>query len=235
MPLKRYEVKLDIFEGPMDLLIHLIRKNEVDIYDIPIALITDQFLEYLEWLQTLDINVTGDFLLMSATLAKIKSSMLLPSVSDEDEEDPRLEITRPLIEYLQLKSAAEKLMERQLLGEDTFTRTIADDELPSLEQGQIVRVGLFELIDAFKKILDNVPAEHKIDLYTDRISIKDRIDEIIERIENEGSIVFDDLFQPPILKSDIVVTFLAILEMVKLNIISIVQHVQSGIIRLFYV
>jgi len=105
-----YEIKLDIFEGPMDLLVHLIKKHEVDIYDIPIALITDQFLEYIELLKSIDIDFTGDFLLMAATLAKIKSAMLLPTQEgEEDEEDPRLELTRPLLEYLQIKSAADQL------------------------------------------------------------------------------------------------------------------------------
>ena len=121
---ERYSVKLDdIFEGPMDLLIHLIRKNEVDIYDIPVGLITEQYLAYLEWMKLLDIDNVGDFLFMAATLAQIKSRMLLP-VHDgaEDEEDPRMEIVRPLAEYLQIKSAAEELARRNMLGDRIFTR-----------------------------------------------------------------------------------------------------------------
>jgi segregation and condensation protein A len=120
----RYRVRLqDVFEGPMDLLVHLIKKAEVDIYDIPISQITAQYLEYLEWLQQMNIDFAGDFVLMASTLTHIKSRMLLPvQAGEEEEEDPRLEITRPLLEYLRIKSAAEQLAERNLLGDKTFTR-----------------------------------------------------------------------------------------------------------------
>jgi len=119
-----YQVKLDnVFEGPMDLLVHLIKKNEVDIYDIPIALVTNQYLEYLEWMKSLNIDVAGDFLVMAATLTQIKSRMLLPAhEGGEEEDDPRMEIAKPLEEYLQMKSAAEHLTERNRLGETTFIR-----------------------------------------------------------------------------------------------------------------
>ena len=120
-----YRVQLDeIFEGPMDLLVHLIRKNELDIYDIPIALITEQYLEYLEWMQAMNIDYAGDFLLMASTLTQLKSRMLLPVHEGEDEEEDLMqEITRPLVEYLQMKSVADQLVERNLLGEKTFIRT----------------------------------------------------------------------------------------------------------------
>ena len=117
-----YEVKLEIFQGPLDLLIHLIRKNEVDIFDIPIATITDQYLEYLELMKALNITLAGDFLVMASTLIHIKSKMLLPGVDTEDEEDPRIEITRPLMEYLRLKEVAGELSERDLLDRDVFAR-----------------------------------------------------------------------------------------------------------------
>ena len=121
---KPYQIRLEkIFEGPMDLLIHLIRKNDVDIYDIPIALITDQYLQYLELMKAMNLDYAGDFLLMASTLTQIKSKMLLPTHDgDDEEEDPLQEITRPLLEYLQMKSAAGLLAERNLLGHDTFTR-----------------------------------------------------------------------------------------------------------------
>jgi chromatin segregation and condensation protein Rec8/ScpA/Scc1 (kleisin family) len=127
----RYRVRLqDVFEGPMDLLVHLIKKAEVDIYDIPISQITAQYLEYLEWMQQMNIDFAGDFVLMASTLTHIKSRMLLPAqLGEEEEEDPRLEITRPLLEYLRIKSAAEQLAERNLLGETTFTRRPDSDIL----------------------------------------------------------------------------------------------------------
>ncbi len=118
-----YEVKLGIFEGPLDLLLHLIYKNEVDIFDIPIASITDQYLEYLDLMKALNINVAGDFLLMAATLVHIKSRMLLPGAEGgEEEDDPRLEITRPLLEYMRIKEAAQALDEREILERDVFGR-----------------------------------------------------------------------------------------------------------------
>ena len=122
--MQNYRVQLDSYSGPLDLLLYLIRREEVDIYDIPIARITEQYLAYLEWMKRMNIDVAGDFVLMASTLAHIKSKMLLPTqLGEEEEEDPRLEITRPLLEYLRIKSAAEQLAERNLLGESTFTRT----------------------------------------------------------------------------------------------------------------
>ncbi|MDF1591719.1 MAG: segregation/condensation protein A [Desulfobacterales bacterium] len=233
---ERYSVKLeDIFEGPMDLLIHLIRKNEIDIYDIPIAMITRQYLEYLDWLKFMNIDFAGEFIVMAATLTQIKSRMLLPTHGYEDEDiDPRSEITKPLLEYLRMKSMAEELSKRHLLGDSTFVRTPDLKEYLSDTDDRFVKIGLFELIDAFQKILENLPGDHKIDFSTDRISVKDRITEIIDVLEAKGSVTFTELFPATSTKSDIIVTFLAILEMVKLYLIRIVQHSQTGIIRLFY-
>ena len=121
-----YEVRLEIFEGPLDLLLHLIHKNEVDIFDIPIATITDQYLEYLDVMKALNINVAGDFLVMASTLIHIKSKMLLPELIDEEEEDPREEITRPLLEYMRFKEIAGELSEREILDKDVFARKISD-------------------------------------------------------------------------------------------------------------
>jgi segregation and condensation protein A len=232
-----YEVKLDqVFEGPMDLLVHLIRKNEVDIYDIPIALITDQFLSYINLLKSLNIDFAGDFIVMAATLTQIKSKMLLPSHGEDaaEEDDPRLEITRPLLEYLQMKSAAESLSKRNLLGEHTFTRPAGNLEFLAGSEPEIVKVGLFELIDAFQKILKRVPEGHRIDLTEDTISIKDKITEIVDILEEKNTITLEELFAANAGKREIIVTFLAVLEMVKLSLVTIAQHVQSGIIRLFY-
>jgi len=236
MPEERYSVKLDdIFEGPMDLLIHLIRKNELDIYDIPIAVITRQYLEYLDWMKSMNIDFAGEFIVMAATLTQIKSRMLLPTHGYEDEEpDPRTEITKPLLEYLQMKSAAEALSKRNLLGDATFVRVPDIKDYTADSEEPFVRVGLFELIDAFKKILDNMPADHRVDFTTDRISVKERITEIIDILEDRGSITFTELFPIGSVKSEIIVTFLAILEMVKLYLIRIVQHTQTGVLRLFY-
>jgi segregation and condensation protein A len=233
---KLYQVKLtDIFEGPMDLLVHLIKKNEVDIYDIPIALVTEQYLTYLEWLKSMNIDFAGDFLVMAATLTHIKSRMLLPTVSDEDDdEDPRMEIARPLAEYLQLKSAAEELSRRALLGENTFVRQPAEvrDLVPRDEE--FIKIGLFELIDAFQQILKNISAEERLELTSDSISVKDRISELVDLFEEKKSLTFEELFAGAPNKSDVIITFLAILEMVKLCLVRLAQHSQTGLIRLFY-
>ncbi|MDP2862207.1 MAG: segregation/condensation protein A [Desulfobacterales bacterium] len=230
-----YEVHLkDVFEGPMDLLIHLIKKNEIDIYDIPISLVTDQYLRYIDWMKSMNIDIAGDFLVMAATLTHIKSKMLLPPREDDEEDDPRIEITRPLLEYLQMKSAAERLSERDILGENTFSRTLDKKDLQIDNEERVIKVGLFELMDAFQKLLERIPASQQIDMTTDRISVKDRINELIDIFEKEGSVTFDQLFDENFTKSELVATFLAILEMVKLALVSIVQNVQSGIIRLFY-
>jgi segregation and condensation protein A len=234
---ERYRVRLDdIFEGPMDLLVYLIRKNEVNIYDIPIALITDQYLEYIDWMKSMNIDLVGDFLVMAATLTQIKSKMLLPvhQGEDGDDEDPRLAVTRPLLEYLQMKSAAEDLDTRHLLGEDTFLRNPEKEDQMIEDEPEFIQVGLFELIDAFQNILKTISPEQRVELTVDKISVKEKISEIVDILEKKGSVTFTDLFSEKVDKEVIIVTFLAILEMVKLAIIRIFQHVESGIIRIFY-
>jgi segregation and condensation protein A len=231
-----YKVQLDdIFEGPMDLLVHLIKKNELDIYDIPIARITEQYLQYLEWMKIMNIDYAGDFIVMASTLAHIKSRMLLPASEDEaDEDDPRQELVRPLLEYLQMKSAAEQLAERHILGEKTFIRRLDQKEFLDIDQQTYIKVGLFELIDAFQKILEKIPGDYRIEFTTDKISVKERITQITDILETKGSTTFEALFSESPDKSEVIVTFLAILEMVKLSLIRIVQHAQTGVMRLFY-
>jgi segregation and condensation protein A len=234
---KPYQVRLEeIFEGPMDLMIHLIRKNDLDIYDIPIALITDQYLQYLELMKAMNIDFAGDFLLMASTLTQIKSRMLLPTHDGEEEEDdPLQEITRPLLEYLQMKSAADQLVERNLLGENTFIRNPSRDEFLTSSDDEFIKIGLFELIDAFQKILERIPDGHRVELTSDEISVKDKISQIVEILEAKASITFLELFSGNPDKHDVIITFLAILEMVKLTLIRIIQNVKTGIIRIMYI
>lgn len=235
---KLYQVQLeDVFEGPMDLLVHLIKKNELDIYDIPIALITEQYLQYIDWMKALNVEFAGDFLLMASTLAQIKSRMLLPAhdVDEENEYDPRQEITRPLLEYLQMKSVADQLIERNLLGEKTFVRNPDRAEFITSPDDEFIKIGLFELIDAFQKILDRIPGDHRVEMTTDEISVKDRISQIADILESRGSITFEQLFSDSPDRREVIITFLAILEMVKLTLIRIVQNLKTGIIRIFYI
>jgi len=232
---KIYKVQLDgVFEGPMDLLVYLIKKNEVDIYDIPIALITDQYLKYIEWMKSMNINFAGDFLVMAATLTHIKSKTLLPVQEDEEFDDPRMELVKPLQEYLQMKSAAEHLSERSILGEDIFNRNINKEDYSEPGEDDIVNVCLFELIDAFKKILENISPNQRLELTADRVSVKDRIAQLIDSLEKKGSLTFGELFSSDADKGDVILTLLALLEMVKLSLVRIVQYVRTGIIRIFY-
>ena len=233
-----YQVQLeDVFEGPMDLLVHLIKKNELDIYDIPIALITEQYLQYIDWMKALNVDFAGDFLLMASTLTQIKSRMLLPvhDGDEEEEDDPRTELTRPLLEYLQMKSVAGQLVERNLLGEKTFARNPGRDEFYASPDDEFIKIGLFELIDAFQKILDRIPGDHRVEMTTDEISVKDRISQIADILENRGSITFGELFSDLPDRREVIITFLAILEMVRLTLIRIVQNLKTGIIRIFYI
>jgi len=204
-------------------------------YDIPIALITHQYLEYIEWMKQMNIDVAGDFIVLAATLTQIKSRMLVPAhEGNGGEEDPRMEIAASLAEYLRMKTVAEQLAERDLLGDATFVRSPDKEDHLLHSEDEMIKIGLFELIDAFQKILGNVVPDESMNITADGISVKDRINEIVDVLETEHSVTFKALFSKDADKSQIIVTFLAILEMVKLNLIRVAQHVQTGIIRVFY-
>ena len=187
-------------------------------------------------MKVMNIDFAGDFIVMASTLAQIKSRMLLPASEEEDDEDdPRQEIIKPLLEYLQMKSAAEKLSERHLLGQETFLRGRDHQEFVSIREEEYIQVGLFELIDAFQKILEKIPGDDRMEFTADKISVKDRITQITDILEDKGSTTFAELFSENPDKGEVIVTFLAILEMVKLALVRIVQHLQTGVLRLFYV
>ena len=229
-----YEVKLEIFEGPLDLLLHLIHKNEVDIFDIPIATITDQYLEYLEMMKALNINVAGDFLVMASTLIHIKSKMLLPVQYDEgEEEDPRIEITRPLLEYMQFKEIAEAFSEREILDRDVFARKIFPYyQAQGTEQEPELDVNLFQLIDAFKRIIDQRMPGVQLTLKLEQWSVKEKTELIITRLKESGALFFREIFSEDRTISELVVTFLALLELVHMGLIKVFQPTSEGDIRL---
>jgi len=228
-----YNVKLDVFEGPLDLLVHLIRKNEMDIYDIPIAVITAQYLEYLDLMKELNINIAGNFLVMAATLIHIKSRMLLPRPpEEEEEEDPRLELTRPLLEYLQLKEAAEQLSRRPLLYRDVFIRDFLAKELEGKEEG-LIQVGLFELIDAVRKMLLERKEEDFIPLPSPLIPIENKMEEILSKLKQLGRIFLEDLLPGHITRAEIILVFLALLELSRLQKIILYQEIQEGNILIY--
>jgi len=219
-----YEVRLEIFEGPLDLLLHLVRKNEVDIFDIPIAVITDQYLAYLDMMKALNIALAGDFLVMASTLVHIKSKMLLPGSEEEEGEDPRVEITRPLVEYLRLKEIAGELSHRELLDRDVFTRQFSA-ELQGQFQGDsaLLDVNLFQLMDAFKRIIDQRLPGMQLKFQLDKWSLKDKMSHVMDLLKTRGALFFSDLFVDDRTVSEFVITFLAILELVQMGLVRIFQ------------
>ncbi len=234
-----YNVKLDIFEGPLALLLYLIKKNRVDIYDIPISTITEQYLEYIEVMRSMNLDVAGEFLLMASTLLHIKSKLLLPpqdSEEEPEEEDPREELVRKLIEYQRFKLAAEELIKRRLLGRDVFKRRNTSFLDGLKEEDQIIEIedlSIMELISAFKEILKRLPEDTQgLEFTVDRFRVTDRINSILEVLSEEKSVRFDELFIPTAPRGEIIVTFLAILELARLKMIRINQTT-DGIIRLY--
>jgi segregation and condensation protein A len=230
-----YAVKLPIFEGPLDLLLHLIRLNEVEITDIPIARIGEQYLEYLALMRDLNLDIAGEYLLMAATLAWIKSRMLLPpdGLEDEDEGlDPRAELVARLLEYQRFKEAAGQLGDRRLLGRDVFDARVPARE-PSPESEREIEVGLFELIEAYRRVLEKTPtagAPHEIEIET--VTVNERMRVVMGALELRESIEFEQIFvecyeaQPSRLL--IVVTFLAVLELTRLAALRLYQSLGAG-------
>jgi len=219
-----YEVRLDIFEGPLDLLIHLIRKNEVDIFDIPVATITDQYLEYLDLMETLNITVAGDFLVMASTLIHIKSRMLLPGSDDENAEDPRLELTRPIMEYLRFKELADDLSGRDVLDRDVFVRHFPPDYRGRfLNEEPLIEVSLFQLIDAFKRVMEQKLPGVQLKFQVEPWSLKERTTSIMDQLKERGGIYFVELFEQGRTLAELIITFLAVLELAQMGLLRIFQ------------
>ncbi len=229
-----YQVQLEIFEGPLDLLLHLIHKNEVDIFDIPIATITDQYLEYLEMMKALNINVAADFLVMASTLLHIKSKMLLPNAFEgEEEEDPRMEITRPLLEYMHLKGVAQELSEREMLERDVFTRPPDPFLYKELKQDSPeLDVNIFQLMKAFKAVMEGRALETKLKFRPVKWSLKEKAAHIVSRLRERGAIYFKELFDGLEDISEFVVTFLALLELVHTGVVKVFQPSPQSDIKL---
>jgi segregation and condensation protein A len=224
-----YRVNLDVFEGPMDLLLYLIRKNDLSITDIPVAFILEEYLKYLDTLKEMNIDVAGEFLLMAAELAYIKSRMLLPQegqAEEEEEEDPRADLMRRLLEYQRYKEAAGVLSERPQLQRDVFVpfrsamEEIGDAAEPQIE---LVKSDVYRLVDAFARILIRLPKERFHDVAVDRISVNERILQLVDKINKDSVLRVEDLFDKPLIRYNVVITFLALLEMSRLKMIKLIQ------------
>ena len=230
-----YTVRLEMFEGPLDLLLHLIHKNEMDITNIPIALITEQYLEYLKLMKVLNLDIAGEYLLMASTLLHIKSKMLLPTSSEKEEEegeDPRAELVRRLLEYQRYKNGAAELERRPMLDRDVFVRSAFVDDGESKEEERI-EVNLFELLDAFRQVLERAKGEAFHEVILDRVSVEEKVQEILSLLQKEKrSMAFHFLFPEQASRRVIIVTFLAILELVKMKLIRIFQPAPFETIRL---
>ena len=222
-----FRIELPNFEGPLDLLLHLIRKHELDILDLPIAFITDKYLEYLGLLQGLNLDIASEYLVMAATLAHIKSKMLLPRPPEDqddeelDELDPRAELIRRLLEYQKYKTVAADLGERSIAGRDVFSRGTpppSADGPPPLKE-----VSVFKLLDALKKIAERVNADIALEVDAERMTIQDRIGALVDTLRERRRCRFDELFEGVTTSYDLVVTFLALLEMAKMRLASIYQ------------
>ena len=240
---RAFRIELPLFEGPLDLLLHLIRKHELDILDLPIAFVTDRYLGYLKMMQELDLDVAAEYLLMAATLAHIKSKMLLPNEDDGqpdddddlDLEDPRAELIRRLLEYQKYKAAGEELGGRSIAGRDVFSR---GGPAPEAEgPAPLAEIGLFKLLDAFEGILSRAKDRAGLEVTAERITIQERMTEITDFLRERRACQFEELFAEEVTRYDIVVTFLAMLEMTKMHVIRIYQadhmspiHVQYALL-----
>jgi segregation and condensation protein A len=234
-----YKVKLNIFEGPLDLLLFLIKRERIDIYDIPIAKITQQYLEYLEVMKLLDLDIAGEFLVVAATLMHIKSKMLLPpdekdDLLEEEEEDPREELVRRLLEYKKYKDAAARLQEMRDEHKNLFMHTGEGERERIITDGgeEYFEASLFDLIGAFNKVLQEVPKKTFHEAVKDKFTVRDKIHTIYHVLAKNPKTYFTSLFKDAKNKDEIIVTFLAILELIKLREIIIVQKEFFGEIEI---
>lgn len=222
-----YKIKLDVFEGPLDLLIYLIKKNDVEIQDIPITQITEQYMEYIELMKMLDLEVVGDFLVMAATLIQIKSRMLLPPDPSEDEEDdPRDELVQRLTEYQQFKEIAEDLESKELMRKDLYARSSDEDKQKQLRdeaKENYFEASLFDLISALTEALNKTPDEVIHEIVQEEFTVEQKIHDILHLLIAEEHIVLHDLFGKAKTKNEVIVTFLAVLELIRLKEIKIIQ------------
>lgn len=218
-----YRVNLAVFEGPLDLLCYLIKKHDLAIRDIPIALLTEEYLRYLDTMQALNIDLAGEFLLMAAELLHCKSEMLLPvaPTGEEDEADPRADLVRRLLEYQRFKDAAERLRTRQMLHREVF-RPLRPEALPEAGEAPI-EGNVYHLIAAFDTVLRRMPKEAQQAIAVDRISVNQRIFELIPVIAAGRTLPLEELLPTPLTRFAVVVTFLALLEMSRLRMITVFQ------------
>jgi len=217
-----YKIKIPVFEGPLDLLLYLVKKDHLNIYDIPIAKVTEQYLAYLNIMQMLDLNIAGEFLVMAATLMQIKSKMLLPAeqAPQEEEEDPRAELVRRLLEYEKFKDIAESLRQKEASQQEMFKRpkSSVEPEKTGAAGGEIYfEASIFDLINAFSKAIEEVPKEVFYQVIKDEFTVEEKVHQILHLLLAQDSVLLSELFHQSKNKIEIIVTFLAILELIRLK------------------
>lgn len=227
-----YSINLPAFEGPFDLLLHLIRENKIDIYDIPISLITRRYLDYIELMKELNLEVAGEFLVMAATLIHIKSRMLLPveeTLDTEELEDPRLELVRRLLEYQTFKDASLGLKELEDERQMVYARIPEKEPDETEDSGELFLfdLNMFDLINAFRKILERAP-ENMGAITKEAMSVKDKISYIIDILETKETVKFEELFRGDPTRSHMIITFVALLEILKIGLAKVYQEREFG-------
>jgi segregation and condensation protein A len=224
------KVFLDTFEGPLDLLLYLIRKQNLNILDVPIADITDQYVNYINLMKELELELAGEYLLMAAMLAEIKSKMLLPLFEEvEDEEDPRAELVRRLLEYERYRKASEELNKLKRLERDVFITGVESSHLA--QPIELPDIALQELLLSFQEVLKRAEMFTTLHVLKEPLSVRERMTTILEKLKNKDFLDFTELFDLEEQKTGLVVTFLAILELMKESLIEIVQAKAYGIIH----
>ncbi len=247
-PGDNFRIALPNFEGPLDLLLHLIKEHRVDIFDIPLALITEKYLEHLERMREINLDIAGEFLVMASTLAHLKSRMLLPrqdavAVQEagevltvaEEAEDPRAELVRRLLEYQKYKDAAEQLATQDLLGRDVFARNVPVEAVPIPDdEVGLQEFSVLKLVEALDRVLERLQPKLQHEVVRERVTLSEAILRVVERLRPDGQVLFESLFSEEETPSrqEVVITFLAILEMVKRRLIRVVQDEPMGPILL---
>ena len=227
-----YKICLEMFEGPLDLLLYLVKKDHLNIYDIPIAKVTAQYLEYINLMQLLDLNIVGEFLVMAATLMQIKSKMLLPAEElavSEVEEDPRAELVKRLLEYEKFKQIAENLKQREISQQEVFKRPKIETsvEANALDKQEVYfEASIFDLINAFSQALKDIPREVFYEVIKDQYTVEQKVHDILHLLLVQTEIKLSELFAKTKSKMEIIVIFLAILELAKLKEIIAHQDVE---------
>ena len=218
---EEYKVQLEVFEGPLDLLLYLIKKDELNIYDIPIVRITNQYMQYMDLMRMLDLNIAGEFIVMAATLMMIKSRMLLPPEEraelEEEEDDPRWDLVRQLVEYKKFKDAALHLQVLEARQEDIFNR--GGDGVVLGPEGDVALhdVSIFDLITAFNEVLKKVKREELTEIFSERFTVAEKVEQLLEMLKTQDRLSFTLLFQNMASRHEIVCTFLALLELIRLK------------------